>query len=366
MRSFEIKTASKSYPIYVGNQAIKKLPEFLQERFPGKKKLFLITDSHVSALHAEPLTDLLNESGYDTLVHIVPSGEEAKSIACYEECLSAGFRHNIGRDGIILAFGGGVVGDLAGFTAATYMRGISFIQLPTTLLAHDSAVGGKVGINHPLGKNLIGAFYQPEAVIYDTELLRTMPEREWRSGFAELIKHAFLSSETFYQKLQKEIQTMEDLKKHVQLGELIETGIKVKASIVALDERESGKRAFLNLGHTLAHALEGAAGYGELTHGEAVAIGLFYDLYLSRKYTGFDAGLDSLHQWLIDLGYLRISNEVLNMNLLIPYMKLDKKNQGSKIATILLKDFGDPVIATFEESEIRSDFGEFIEDYFTV
>lgn len=366
MRSFDIKTASKSYPIYVGNRAIKKLPEFLQRQFPAAKKLLLITDSHVFGLHAEPLIDLLKKSGYDTLVHIIPSGEEAKSLACFEECLTAGFQHKMGRDGVVLAFGGGVVGDLAGFVAATYMRGIAFVQLPTTLLAHDSAVGGKVGINHSLGKNLIGAFYQPEAVIYDTELLQTMPDREWRSGFAELIKHAFLSSKAFYQELQKEIHTIEDLKKHEQLEEMIEKGIKVKASIVALDERESDKRAFLNLGHTLAHALEGGAGYGELTHGEAVAIGLFYDLYLSRKYTEFDAGLESLHQWLVDLGYLTISSEVLNIDLLIPYMKLDKKNQDSRIATILLKDFGDPVKTTFDENEIRSDFQEFIENYFAV
>jgi 3-dehydroquinate synthase len=366
MDSFEIQTASKTYPIFIGNQVAKKLPPFLQEKFPGRKKLFLITDSHVAALHADSLTRLLNQSGYDTLVHIVPSGEAAKSLSCYEECMTKGFSHHIGREGIILALGGGVIGDLAGFVAATYMRGIPFIQLPTTLLAHDSAVGGKVGINHSLGKNLIGAFYQPEAVVYDISYLQTLPEREWRSGFAELIKHAFLSSEAFYHELRNEIKTIDDLRNHPKLGEWIEQGIKVKASIVAEDERESGKRAFLNLGHTLAHAMEGAAGYGELTHGEAVAFGLFSDLYLSRKYTGLDIDLDSLYQWLINLGYLTVSSDVLDIDRLIPYMKLDKKNQDGKIATILLKKFGEPILSTFDEEEIRQDFAEFIGYYFAV
>ncbi len=364
MVSFEIQTASKAYPICIGKQAAKKLPELLQEKFPGRKNLYLITDSHVSALHADSLVDLLQHAGYDPLVHIVPSGEGAKSLAYYEGCMAKGFEHHIGRDGIILALGGGVIGDLAGFVAATYMRGIPFIQLPTTLLAHDSAVGGKVGINHPLGKNLIGAFYQPEAVIYDTAFLQTLSAREWRSGFAELIKHAFLSSEAFYEELLSEIKTIDDLKNHPKLGEWLEKGIKVKASIVAEDERESGSRAFLNLGHTLAHALEAAAGYGELTHGEAVAFGLFSDLYLSRKYSGLDMDLDRLHQWLTNLGYLSISSDVLDIDRLIPYMKLDKKNQDGKIATILLKNFGDPILSTFEEKEIRQDFAAFIKDYF--
>ncbi len=164
--------------------------------------------------------------------------------------------------------------------------------------------------------------------------------------------------------MRSEIKTIEDLKDHPKLGKWLEKGIKVKASIVTEDERESGSRAFLNLGHTLAHALEAAAGYGELTHGEAVAFGLFSDLYLSSKYSGLDMDLDRLHQWLTNLGYLSISSDVLDIDRLIPYMKLDKKNQDGKIATILLKKFGEPILSTFEEKEIRQDFAAIIEDYF--
>ena len=360
MEAFQIHTSSKDYPVFVGEGAIAELPLFLKKKVKGKPALYMITDEIVSSLYSERIKTLLVHEGYEVIIHVVPTGEKAKSFSVYEDCLTVGLKNKLDRDSLVLALGGGVVGDLAGFVAATYMRGIPYIQLPTTLLAHDSAVGGKVAINHPLGKNLIGCFYQPEAVIYDTSFLSTLPEKEWRSGFAELIKHALLSSESFYNELRTHYSSISDLHTN-SLASYIKEGISVKAGIVSEDEREKGSRAFLNLGHTLAHAIEGAAGYGVVTHGEAVAFGMLFDLYLSKKYAGFPFNLSVFQDWLSNLGYLQIPQEVLSAELLLPFMKLDKKNKQGRVAMVLLNDFGKPSIRTFSDTEIQTELTIFLD-----
>src|SRR6185312_13145009 len=191
----------------------------------------------------------------------VPSGEQAKQFPIYEACLTFALENGLDRKSCIIAFGGGAVGDLAGFVAATYMRGIAFLQVPTTLLAHDSAVGGKVAINHPLGKNMIGAFHQPEAVVYHTPFLQSLPEKEWRSGYAEVIKHALIGDVELYHWLKEEVQTLADLRDE-KLIHILTKAIPVKANVVSQDETEKGVRAHLNFGHTLGHALEKEIGYG--------------------------------------------------------------------------------------------------------
>lgn len=359
MESMQIKTSSKEYPIFIGDGVIEQLPIFLEKNFKRKPKVYIITDEIVSSLYSNTIKSGLTEHGFDVIIHAVPTGEKAKSFSVYEECLTVGLENKLDRDSLVLALGGGVVGDLAGFVAATYMRGIPYIQLPTTLLAHDSAVGGKVAINHHLGKNLVGCFYQPEAVFYDSSFLSTLPEKEWRSGFAELIKHAFLSSQSFYDELRNRYSVISDLSTK-SMDPYIKRGISVKADIVSVDEKENGSRAFLNLGHTLAHAIEGAAGYGVVTHGEAVAFGMLFDLYLSKKYADFQFDITTFENWLRNLGYLQIPKEILSTDSLLPFMKLDKKNKQGSIMMVLLKDYGSPTLQSFTDTEIQAELAFFL------
>src|SRR5690606_22285980 len=212
-------------------------------------------------------------------------------------CLTFALEQKLDRKSVILAFGGGAVGDLSGFVAASFMRGIPFIQIPTTILAHDSAVGGKVAINHPLGKNMIGAFYQPEAVFYDLDFLHSLPLHERRSGFAEVIKHSLISDEDFYVWLRENVHDLDQLRNEEMLY-FLKKGIRIKEQIVSQDEKESGIRAFLNFGHTLGHAIEGEAGYGNITHGEGVVIGMMFALGLSKKKLGLSFHLDEFESWL--------------------------------------------------------------------
>jgi 3-dehydroquinate synthase len=228
------------------------------------------------------------------------------------------------------------------------MRGIPFIQVPTTLLAHDSAVGGKVAINHELGKNMIGAFHQPEAVFYDIELLQSLPPKEWLSGFAEVIKHALISEYEFYGWLKAHIHHMTDLKGE-QLSYAIEKGILVKAKIVAEDETEKGVRAFLNFGHTLGHAIEAALGYGKITHGEAVVIGMVFALKLSQNIHQLKFDLGGFCKWLEQLGYKTSIPASLTPEILLEKMKKDKKNKGNSIWMVLLKEVGAPIVTEVED-----------------
>lgn len=229
----------------------------------------------------------------------------------------------------------GAVGDLTGFVAASFMRGIPFIQVPTTILAHDSAVGGKVAINHPLGKNMIGAFYQPEAVIYDLELLKSLPIQEVRSGFAEVIKHALISDPAFYQWLTANVHDLNSLTLE-QLNYALVKGITIKNNFVSQDERETGIRAYLNLGHTLGHAIESEMGYGNFTHGEAVMIGMVFALKISSRLLGLPFQLTEFIDWVNKLGYRTNIPEQLQFESLIGKMKQDKKSVGETIRFVLL------------------------------
>ncbi|MDP4162241.1 MAG: 3-dehydroquinate synthase, partial [Bacillota bacterium] len=280
MDSILVNTESRQYPVYLGNNVIEKLTPFIKINYQSATKVFIITDETVGKLHLPALMDQLKE--LQPAFFQVPSGEQAKSFPVYYEAMTAALEAGLDRNSLLLAFGGGAVGDVGGFVAATFMRGIPFIQIPTTILAHDSAVGGKVAINHHLGKNLIGAFYQPEAVFYDLNFLDTLPIGEKRSGFAEVIKHALIQDADFYNWLIKNVTNLEYLTKN-QLSYCLEKGINIKARIVSIDERENGIRAYLNFGHTLGHAIESEIGYGEITHGEAVMIGMGFALRMSKE-----------------------------------------------------------------------------------
>jgi 3-dehydroquinate synthase len=348
MEKININTESKNYSVFIGYGAISELPLFLN-RYNQLSQIMVVTDGHVSELYLSELMRILNDFQCSTFT--TPNGEDAKTFEIYYQALGFALEHKLDRNSILLAFGGGAVGDLGGFIAATYMRGIPFIQIPTTILAHDSAVGGKVAINHPIGKNMIGSFYQPEAVFYDLSYINTLSLKEKRSGFAELIKHALIDDESFFNSLTKEIQSLENLHSE-RLHTLLSKGIKVKAKIVSIDEKEQGQRAFLNFGHTLGHAIEAEVGYGKITHGEAVVIGMVFALRLSIEMLNLSFNLTSFTNWLHKLGYITEIPSDLISTKLVKRMKQDKKAQKEEIRMVLLSNIGQPILKTVPENTI--------------
>jgi 3-dehydroquinate synthase len=348
MEKIRINTESKNYSVFIGHGAITELPLFLKS-YEQLSHLMIVTDRQVSELHLPDLLELLKD--YRCSTFITPIGEAAKTFEVYYEALGFALEHKLDRNSMLLAFGGGAIGDLGGFIAATYMRGIPFIQVPTTILAHDSAVGGKVAINHPVGKNMIGAFYQPESVIYDLSYISTLSIKEKRSGFAELIKHALIEEYSFYDGLIKDIHSLEHLNSE-SLQPLLSKGIKVKAKIVANDEKELGDRAFLNFGHTLGHAIEAEVGYGKITHGEAVVIGIIFALRMSMEILNLSFDLNGFTNWLHKLGYKTGIPSNLQTTALVTRMKQDKKAHKEEIRMVLLENIGQPVLITISEDVI--------------
>ncbi|QVY60168.1 3-dehydroquinate synthase [Cytobacillus gottheilii] len=357
MKAVSVQTSSKEYPVLIGEKIIHELPLFLHNEFPQLTKLMIITDENIGKLYLQDLLEVLSD--FESSHIIVPNGENAKTFEVYHECLTFALKQQLDRKSLILAFGGGAVGDLSGFVAATYMRGIPFIQIPTTILAHDSAVGGKVAINHELGKNMVGAFYQPEAVFYDLEYLHTLPEREKRSGFAEVIKHALIHDLSFYEELKEKVKTIEDIQARL-IQPFLARGIEIKANIVGEDEKETGKRAFLNFGHTLGHAVEAEMGYGGWSHGEAIIVGMRYAIQLSKKYNKFAFNDEEFTNWLITLGYeTEIPAEIPAEKLLLR-MKQDKKTIGSSITFVLLEAIGNPMMMKIDDEALMMELERFV------
>ena len=350
MESISIETQSKCYHVFLGSGSANEIAPFLQKELRGFSKVMIITDETVGEIH---LSSLLNKiKPLTPIIFQAPSGEACKTFEVYYSAISEALKNNLDRKSVILAFGGGAVGDLAGFVAATYMRGIAFIQIPTTILAHDSSVGGKVAVNHPLGKNMIGAFYQPEAVFYDLDFLKTLSPKEKRSGFAEVIKHALIQDKEFYQWLLFNVKDLSSLKEE-ELANCLKKGIKIKGSIVSQDERENGLRAVLNFGHTLGHAIESELGYGKITHGEAVMIGMAFALDISMKHIKMDFNLAEFRAWAEKLGYqLKVPAE-LTIEGLLKKMLHDKKSIEGTVNFILLEDVGKPVIVPLSEEALR-------------
>ncbi|MGV3488086.1 MAG: 3-dehydroquinate synthase [Tuberibacillus sp.] len=354
METLRIETKTGSYPVFIDKGLRKKVADL----FGAVPSAYLIiTDDQVGPIYLENVRDSLKTVA-PVYSYVVPAGEPSKSFDTYKLVIDECVRLNLDRQAVIIALGGGVIGDLAGFAAATYLRGIDYIQMPTTLLAHDSSVGGKVGINHEQGKNLIGAFYPPKAVIFDTETLSTLSLREWRSGFVEMIKHAFLESEAFLNGLREAFKDQTNLNA-THIEPWLSRAIAVKAKVVALDEKESGLRATLNLGHTLGHAIEKEMGYGELTHGEAVAIGLIFALKLSEKLFSIDLSSDFIRTWFCDLGLPVTVPETISHEQVIRRMHQDKKRRGQELVFILLREIGQPIIQAVPESFILQTLQEF-------
>ncbi|RDU36349.1 3-dehydroquinate synthase [Neobacillus piezotolerans] len=355
MESLEINTGSKKYPVMIGEHAVSLLGDYLGQL--SFTKLLIITDKNVEKICLPIL--LGNLRSYHPCVFTAPAGEQAKSIDTYYEAMTSALENGLDRKSIIIALGGGAIGDLAGFVAATYMRGIRFIQVPTTILAHDSSVGGKTGINHRLAKNMIGAFHQPEAVFYDLSFLKSLPSEEVRSGFAEVVKHGLIGDPSFYRWLKSNIQDLGN----ISIGQyetMLAMGIGVKASIVAKDVMETGIRAFLNFGHTLGHAIEAEMGYGKVTHGEAVMIGMLFALEASKSEAGLEFDLESFRAWVEKLGFSASIPYGIEPVGLLKRMKQDKKAVGGTVKFVFLEEIGKPSLRDIDDSRLESLLNNFL------
>lgn len=268
-----VNLGERAYEVIIGPRLLSRLGHFLSGRDFTSRAL-LVTNTTAGRLYAPLVEKSLAGAGFEVVRAEIPDGEEHKSLATAAELYDLAYGHELDRRSPVLALGGGVVGDLAGFVAATYLRGVPYVQLPTTLLAQvDSSVGGKVAVNHPRGKNIIGAFYQPRLVLADVGTLKTLPPREVRSGLAEVVKYGVIADPLFFAWLEENAERLLALEPEA-LVHAVATSVRIKAQVVEDDEREEGRRAVLNFGHTLGHALEAATGYTAWRHGEAVAVGM--------------------------------------------------------------------------------------------
>lgn len=357
METLEISTGSNHYPVIIGGQAVSLLGTYFENQAGKFTKLLIITDEIVGEIYLPTLMEQL--SHFKPAIFTAPAGESAKTIETYYDAMTCALENGLDRKSIIIALGGGAIGDLAGFVAATFMRGIRFIQVPTTILAHDSSVGGKTGINHRLGKNMIGAFHQPAAVFYDLTFLKSLPPREVRSGFAEVVKHGLIGDPSLYKWLITSIRDLGSITLQ-QYGEMLAKGITVKASIVGQDEKETGIRAFLNFGHTLGHAIEAEMGYGTISHGEAVMIGMLFALEASKSEAGLEFDLDNFRAWIEALGYSTALPPHLERNGLLKRMRQDKKAVGGSVKFVLLEELGKPCLKELSDFRMESLLDNFL------
>ncbi len=340
MQRLEVKLGKRAYPILIGPGLLHSQELLAAHAEAGR--LLVVTDDVVGPLWMTKLEQGLAGRAFDTCV--LPGGEEQKTLGNVALVIDALVAARLNRDGLVLALGGGVIGDVAGFAAASYQRGIAIVQLPTTLLAMvDSSVGGKTGVNHAGGKNLIGAFHQPTAVIADTDTLSTLPDRQLRAGLTEIVKAALVADAGFFAWL--EVQVPNLLRRDpAALEEAIRRACAIKAAIVVEDEREQGRRAFLNLGHTFGHAIEAGAGFGTVLHGEAVAAGLVLAAELSAR-TGRLTGAEALRvRELLASAGLPVDPPRLGRARMLELMAMDKKVKGGQVRLVLLDGIGRAVV----------------------
>lgn len=341
-RTLHVHTPNHSYPIFIGHQLFNNLAALLQPHISNKAAI--ISNQTIAPLYVESVEAACRQLNIPTCYIILPDGERYKSNESLQQIYTSLLQHHADRRTTILALGGGVIGDLAGYAAATYQRGVPFIQIPTTLLSQvDSSVGGKTGINHPLGKNMIGAFYQPQAVIADTTVLKTLPPREFSAGLAEVIKYALLGDIGFLGWLEQHITDLMR-QERTALAETIYRCCQMKADIVGQDEKEQGIRAHLNLGHTFGHAIETQMGYGNWLHGEAVAAGTVLACRLSER-KGYLKNTDTERVIrLLQAANLPVSPPDFPADIWLQHMQRDKKNQAGSIRLVVLKQLGQAAV----------------------
>ena len=339
-----VETAIQSYPAFVGYGLLDKLGEKMQQAALSGTAT-IISDDNVFSLYGSKVEGILKGAGFAVNSFVVPPGEETKSMDYAIKIYDFLVEHRAERDDIIIALDGGMVGDLAGFIAATFLRGMPWVQVPTSLVAMvDASIGGKVGVNHPEGKNLIGAFYQPDLVLADPQALTTLPQRELTSGWAEVIKHGMILDEEFVQFLESHVNRLTKLEPEL-LSQAVARSAAIKAQVVSQDEKErEGKRTILNYGHTIAHGLEAATHYKRFLHGEAVAIGMMGAAKLSQRLGLLPSAAVERQRELLQKFGLPTGFSGLDLTEITRAMELDKKTKGKAIRWVLLQDIGKVVI----------------------
>ncbi|WP_447553877.1 3-dehydroquinate synthase [Vreelandella sp. EE22] len=337
-RTLNVELGERSYPIHIGSGLINE-PDVLRPYIAGSQ-VMVVTNDTVAPLYLDTLCRSLPE-GLDVHTLVLPDGEQYKRIEQVERIWDALLNAGFNRRCTLVALGGGVIGDMVGFAAAAYQRGVAFIQVPTTLLSQvDSSVGGKTGVNHPLGKNMIGAFHQPKAVVVDTDTLASLPERELSAGLAEVLKYGLIRDEAFLSWLEKHMADLRKVEPEA-ISEAIAQSCQIKADIVADDETEQGVRALLNLGHTFGHAIEAHQGYGQWLHGEAVGAGMAMAATLSHTLGMISkADLDRVEAVIESAGLPLAAPRDMSTEDFLGRMRLDKKNIDTRLRLILLTSIG--------------------------
>ena len=352
MNTLTVDLGTRSYPIYIG-QGLLGNAELLTRHISGKQ-VMVVSNETVAPLYLLTVQDML--AGFETATVILPDGEQYKHLDTLNTIFSALLEKRFNRDCTLVALGGGVVGDITGFAAASYQRGVSFLQVPTTLLAQvDSSVGGKTGVNHPQGKNMIGAFHQPRCVLIDTDTLDTLDDRQLAAGLAEVIKYGLIHDAGFFDWLETNMDALKARDKQA-LGYAIERSCAIKAEIVAADERETGKRALLNLGHTFGHAIETGMGYGTWLHGEAVATGMLMAADLSARHGWLAADAVRRTEKLLQQAGLPVAPpQEMDEAQFMQLMSVDKKVIDGSLRLVLLKAIGDAVVTGDFRPELLSE-----------
>ena len=351
METLQVSLAERSYPILIGPGLLSEsglLAELISAR-----QVLIVTNQIVAPLYLATLEQAIAADQQHTLV--LPDGEEQKSLQTISTIIDALIEHGFHRDACLVALGGGVVGDIGGFAASCYQRGIDYVQVPTTLLAQvDSSVGGKTAVNHPKAKNMIGAFHQPTCVLADTDTLKTLPPRQFAAGLAEVIKHSLILDHDFFVWLEEHIDDL-IAKDAAVLSFVIRRNCELKAAIVAEDERERGRRALLNFGHTFGHALESLGGYGRWLHGEAVSIGIVLAARTSARLGWLDEDDCGRIEALLARAGLPVSAADIEVERLLERMSMDKKASAEGLNLVLLKQIGAGVVAPSPDESLLRD-----------
>ena len=347
MRTLKVNIPGREYEIHIAEGLLDRAESMITQVFQGEK-IAVVTDSNVEPLYGEQVQDSLEAAGFSVKQIVVPAGETSKSkeqlFYLYEEMLNFGLT----RTDLVVALGGGVVGDLAGYAAASLLRGIPFVQIPTTLLAQvDSSVGGKVAIDLPSGKNLVGAFYQPKMVLIDPMCLKTLTDRVLADGMAEVIKYGAIRDLSLFEKLER-IETKQEL--FAKIGEIVYTCCDIKRQVVEADEYDTGERMILNFGHTFGHAIEKEYHYETYTHGEAVGIGMLMACEYGEKHGITEAGTAKRMEKMLKQFHLPV-RAAMEPESIRAAMAVDKKGEGSKINLILLKQLGEVTIVKIKKAE---------------
>jgi 3-dehydroquinate synthase len=348
-----IDLGDRSYPVIIGSHFLENAVEHLSAYVSGNQ-VCIVTNDVIAPLYLHVLKEQL-EAQYQVSTVVLPDGESNKNLETLNIIFETLLKNACNRDVTLIALGGGVVGDMTGFAAASFMRGVNFIQIPTTLLAQvDSSVGGKTGVNHALGKNMIGAFYQPQCVLIDVNVLKSLPQRELSAGLAEVIKYGFIADEEFLTWLEVNISSLNAGEENA-LMHAIKKSCECKANVVSQDEQEKGLRAILNLGHTFGHAIEAYYQYKKFLHGEAVAIGTHMALKLSQLMENISEADLERGKLILMAAKLPVSlSEQVDCDLLIDFMKVDKKAKSGQIRLVLLEEIGKAIITNdFPQEAMR-------------